>query len=283
MSKYRSIDAGPPTRMPEHHNPPYSIPGVHLPHWEVHDNFIPIDFQKKVHEYLLNCTWHQRWEGLSGELQIFKPSDWDDSWINAAVMHRTVGQPRTMFGSDLYTTQRRHPIIAELWEKINHHLGNCYEISGAAEGMAWKDYPCPAPKNPELETGWRVYANATMHDYITTNGYVHRDNFNLHDETSVTMLWIASEEWYPSWGGELMLYPEDPTASTGDHQQFNQGSGQQRRNFQIGWQDDGKLITMRPGRLIIYDGRTLHSTNSSRRRYNTTSNRRVVFRARKIK
>jgi hypothetical protein len=268
---------------PEYNDPPFSIPGVVLPHWEIHDGIVDPIFHKQVHEYLLSRTWHQQWMGIPGEMQIFKPSDWDEGWINAASIRRCVLMPRTMFGSDLASTQTRHPIIAELWERINQYLGGCYEISGASEGMVWKDYPCPKPQDSKLDQGWRVYANATMHDMIQLQGHVHRDNIDLSDDTSVTMLWIANEEWYPSWGGEIMLYPEDPTGATGDHQQFNGGHGHQKRNFKIGWQDDGKMITMRSGRLIIFDSRTLHSTNPTRHRYNTMPNRRVVFRARKIK
>jgi len=274
---------GMPTLLPEHHNPPYSIPNVTLPHWETHDNMVSTELHKKVYDYLMQCPWHQKWTQLSSELQLFRPNDWNDSWINAGAMRRTVGQPRTMFGSDEDTTKRKHPIIGELWDAINSKLDNCYAITGADEGMAWKDYPAPKPTDPNLSPGWRVYANGTVHDMITLQGYVHRDNFDIADENSVTMLWIASLEWYPSWGGELLLYPEDPSGATGDHQQFNQGSGQQRRNFQIGWQDEGKMICMRPNRLIIYDGRTLHSTQPSRHRYNSVMNMRVAFRARKVK
>jgi hypothetical protein len=269
--------------LPEHHNPPYSIPGVHLPHWEIHDNIVDATLHKKVYDYLLQCDWHQPMYGVHSELQLFKPGEWDESWAAATVIRRTIGQPRVMFGSDEDSTRKRHPIIAELWDTINAQLGNAYAITGADEGMAWKDYPCPTPTDPNLPTGWRVYANGTRHDLLSLQGYVHRDNFDFKDETSVTMLWTASMEWYPSWGGELILYPEDPNGLTGDHQQFNQGPGQQRRNFQIGWQDEGKMICMRPGRLIIYDGRTLHSSQPSRHRHNTIMHMRVAFRARKIK
>ena len=273
---------GGPSLLPEHDSPPYSIPNVVLPHWETHDNMVLPELHKKVYDYLMQCAWHQKWTQLSSELQLFRPGEWNDSWINAGAQRRTVGQPRTMFGSDENSTKTKHPIIGELWDAINSKLNHSYAITGVDEGMAWKDYPIPQPTDPTLSRGWRVYANGTTHDMIALQGYVHRDNFDIADETSVTMLWIANLEWYPSWGGELLLYPEDPTGATGDHQQFNQGAGQQRRNFSIGWQDEGKMICMRPNRLIIYDGRTLHSTQPSRHRHNSIMNMRVVFRARKI-
>ena len=269
--------------LPEHHSPPYSIPGVHLPHWEIHNGIVGKGLHKRVYDYLGQCHWHQKWASLHTELQLFKPGEFDESWAAASALRRTVGQPRTMFGSDEDSTRKNHPIIAELWDTINAHLGGSYAITGADEGMAWRDYPCPKPTDSDLSTGWRVYANASLHDLLSLQGYIHRDNFDISDETSVTMIWTASLEWYPSWGGELILYPEDPEGWTGDHQQFNKGGGQQRRNFQIGWQDEGKIICLRPGRLVIYDGRTLHSTQPSRHRFNTIMHMRVVFRARKIR
>jgi len=129
-----------------------------------------------------------------------------------------------------------------------------------------------------------------MHDFVTGSGYVHRDNPGLEDEDSVTILWVANPEWYPSWGGEIIFYPEDPGGITGDHQQFNAPNWTQRpgqlpatRGFKIGWQDEGKMVTFRPNRLVVYDGRTLHSILPTRHRYNSAPNQRIVFRARKIK
>lgn len=269
--------------LPEHNNPPFSIPGVSMPHWEIHDDFVDPEFHKRVYEYLLQRTWHQCWSGIPLTLQLFKPGDWDTEWANQANQHPTVMQPRTMFGSDEDSTRKHHPIIGELWDVINAQLGNKYAITGAPEGMAWKDYPVPPTTDPTLDQGWRVYANGTRHDQLSLQGYVHRDNYRIHDDTSVTILWVASLEWYPSWGGEILLYPEDPNGSTGDHQQFNAGPGQQRRNFQIGWPDEGKMVCLRPGRLILYDGRTLHSAQPTRHRFNSIMNIRVAFRARKIK
>lgn len=269
-----------------------------MPHWEVHDNFIDLEFHREVYQYLLNSYWVQTWAGLETETQVYRPNDWDDSWANAAGVRRTLAQPRTFFGSDEASIKNNHPVIWELWNRINAQLDNRYAITGHPEGASMHDLAldkigdkivdptwaaCPDPEDSTLEKGWRVYANATPHDIIALGGYAHRDTPDLSDETSVTILWIANEEWYPSWGSELMLFPEDPDGDTGDHQQFHLGNLVQRRNFNIGWPDEGKLICMRPGRLILYDGRTLHGTNPSKHRWNVFPNRRVAFRARRIK
>jgi len=273
-----------PSVFKEHNEPPFSIPGVErLPNWEVHDNFLDQAQNKKIYDYLMNCPWHQYWIGTHSEMQLFKPNEWDASWIGPAARRPTCSQPRTMFGVDEASVKEKHPVIGELWDSINLKLDNQYTLDGEPEGMAWKDYPMPATQDPNIEQGWRCYANGSRHDELTLQGYVHRDTSDLSDENTVTMLYVATLEWYPSWGGELVFYPEDPTGATGDHQQFNDGPSQQRRNYNIGWQDEGALVCLRPNRLIIYDGRTLHSTQPTRNRNNTIMSIRVAFRARKVK
>lgn len=300
MSFYKTVTkTGSIPLAKEHHNPPFSIPSVTLPHWEVHDNFISPELHREVHEYLKNSHWLQVWGGLDTEIQITKPNDWDDSWINAGFVRRGVlGQPRALYAFDEAGLVDRHPLLWTLWQQINAQLGGGYSITGAGETMGMFDDAinqkqqeinsplfsmAPPPLDPSLGPGWRVYANATLHDLISPSGYAHRDNPDLSDETSVTILWIASEEWYPSWGSELMILPEDHTGASRDHQQFNNGGLQQRRNFNVGWPDDGKIISMRPGRLIVFDSRAMHITLSSRHRWNVFPNRRVCFRARKVK
>ena len=112
--------------------------------------------------------------------------------------------------------------------------------------------------------------------------FAHRDNPNLDQEDLVTMLYVVNPEWYPSWGAELRFYPEDKNSTTGDHQQFNIGS-EQSRNFNIGWLDQGRIVSPVPGRLIVYDGRCLHATTASGNPDIETPLIKVAFRARRIK
>lgn len=284
MSKFKSITQSslPAKAQYKSNNPPYSIPGVHLPNIEVHDDLLDKDNHQQVWEYLIGQVWHHEWTfPAKPELQIYKPSDWDDSWINSLTIRQSLSMPRCLFASDETSLQKKHPIIWELWNSINARLNNRYEITGNPEGVKWRDYPCPEPADPNLSKGWRVYANASVHGGINGNGYIHRDTSNLSDETSVTIIWMASPVWYPSWGGELMFYPEDPDGLTGDHQQFNVNiRGAQQRDYNIGWQDAGKTVSLKPNRLLVYDGRTLHSTPSTKHYYNTEMQRRIVFRAR---
>lgn len=257
-----------------------SIPNVHLPKIVIKDNLVDSEMHKQLWDYLNKQVWHHWWTPLPGEMQVYRPSDYDDSWINAAVIQRKLGMPRCMFGSDEHSIKKKHPIIWDLWQIINQSLDNQYEITGVPEEMSWEEYPVPKPEDPSLETGWRVYANASAHDLIQGGGSPHRDTINVLDDTTATILWVANQEWYPSWGGELMFYPEDPKGLTGDHQQFGNS---QKRDFNIGWPDAGKLCCLVPNRLIAFDGRTLHATIPTRHRVNVEPIRRVVFRARKKK
>lgn len=280
MSKYISLPITIPT-FKAHKNPPYSIPGVHLPEIRVFDDIVDVEFQKQVYNYLLDQVWHQAWPSIEGEVQLYKPSSDDESWINAAVVPRTVNMPRCVFASDEASLQKRHPLIWELWTKINNVLDNKYEITGHPEGMYFDKQPIPEPADPNLSAKWRVYANASVHDLISLGGFPHRDTPDLSDDTTVTILWVANPVWYPSWGGEIQFYPEDPNGTTGDHQQFNQhGKHEQNRNYNVGWADEGKQVSLKPNRLIVYDGRTLHSSGPTKRRYNSEMSRRVAFRAR---
>ena len=260
----------------------------------IHDNLIPDALRKEVWKYIQNQTWYATWKATVPTphvIHTYVPSvDKERGWaLTVPPRNPTQWMHRTCFASDEYGLEQNHPVIWELWKTINNSLGNQYSITGTPEEMSlpdtneWKDWNAPATQDPNLEQGWRVYTNGQPNESIKRSHGIHRDTINLGDEDTCTLLYVANLEWYPSWGSELILYPEDPEGATGDHQQFNNGQSQQRRNFQIGWQDEGKMICMRPNRLIIYDGRTLHSTQPSRHKYNTIRNMRVAFRARRIR
>ena len=259
--------------------PPYSIPNVHLPEISVYDDLLDAELHKQVYEYLIDQIWYTAWEPVLPELQLYKPNNWDDSWVEAKYRHSVANMPRCMFSSDEPGIENSHPLIWKLWQKINARLDNRYEITGPPEGMFWNK-ECPPPVNPALTPGWRVYANASTSSELTPAAVMHRDNSNLEDSTTVTIIWMASPEWYPSWGGELQFFPEDPNGTTGDHQQFNTGIYHQQRNYKIGWLDQGRVVSLKPNRLLVYDGRTLHSARPTANFNNNQLHRRIVFRAR---
>lgn len=170
---------------------------------------------------------------------------------------------RACFASDGPGLEKNHPIIWKLWQSINQSLGDRYVIEGSPEDMAVPDsdpfWTAPPTENPELEQGWRVYASGQLDETIKRSHGVHRDTIDLNNDQSRTILYVANLEWYPTWFGECVFYPDDPDGVSGDSQQFQKGYGQSR-DFKVGWMDDGKLISPVPGRIIDYDGRTLHTT-----------------------
>ena len=105
MSKYISL---PPTvsSSATYNNPPYSIPGVILPEINVYDNVVSTELHQQVYSYLLDQVWHHQWSDVPGELQLYKPSTADESWINAASIRRTINMPRCLFArSEEHTSE----------------------------------------------------------------------------------------------------------------------------------------------------------------------------------
>jgi hypothetical protein len=261
--------------------PPYSIPGVHLPNIEVHDNLVNQEFHKELYDYLLSQVWYINWPAVPAELQICIPNKFDEGWALEKLVEREMQFSRCLFGSDEDSIKNKHPLIYKLWEQINSRLDNKYELTGSPEGMVWNGEGCPPTTDPTLKQGWRVYANGSPPGPLTGDGYphIHRDTVDLTDDTTVTIIWMANLVWYPTWGNEIVFYPEDPDGITGDHQQFTSSGVAQKRNFKIGWPDEGKMVCTKPNRLLIYDGRTLHVTNATRHPNINELNRRIIFRA----
>jgi hypothetical protein len=177
--------------------------------------------------------------------------------------------PRACFGSDEHSLLQNHQPVYDLWKKINSALGNEFVIEGSPEGMPMDElddpiWQVPDPVNPNLEKGWRVYANAQPSESIKRSHGIHRDTIDLDDDSCYTLLYVANPEWYPSWFAECIFYPNDLENETGDTQQYQSIlQANQSRNFSIGWADEGKMISPKPGRIILYDGRTLHTTRPS--------------------
>ena len=168
--------------------PPYSIPGVNLPEIKVIDDLVDANTHQKLWDYLLTQTWHHAWTGIPKYLQTYKPSESGNDWAALGMFKNTVHLPRCLFGSDEASVKKDHTLIWLLWKKINAALGNMYEITGHPEGMNWKDYPCPAPIDSELPTGWRAYANANLSQHIMLAGNIHRDTPDLYDDSTVTII-----------------------------------------------------------------------------------------------
>lgn len=252
-------------------NIPYNI--------EVHDGLIDPSMQIKIWDYLQVQEWHTAWRPEPREFHTFSPCQDPHLWLLPKVENRESVMHRTVFSSDEPGLIKDHLPVYLLWKEINRKLNNRFELTGIPEYMQQPvNDLAPPTVDPTLEQGWRCYANGVHNSSIMGPGYVHRDNSILEDTTSITMLYVANLEWYPSWAAEIRYYPEDPEGTSGDHQQYNT-SGQQQRGYNIGWLDYGRIVSPVPGRVILYDGRCLHATAASRTPINYPSIK-IAFRAR---
>jgi hypothetical protein len=231
----------------------------------VYDNLIPDELKKEVWTYINNQTWYATWKPMAQRMHQYVPANVPGAFVpgtNARLP--SMWMHRTCFASDDYSLEQNHPLIWKLWCKINSRLGDKYTITGNWEDMSHTpedhpDWQPPATQDPNLEPGWRVYANGQLNEFVKRSHGIHRDTVDITDDTTRTILYVANLEWYPSWFAECIFYPDDPFGESNDHQQYQKGVGQ-NLNFNIGWSDKGKIVSPVPGRIIDYDGRTLHTT-----------------------
>jgi len=254
---------------------------------QVYDNVISETLRSQVWNYINSLNWYSTWKPLPAATFEYIPNNLPATFVHG-MTHRTPVQwmHRACLASDDHSLETGHPVIWDLWSKINQHLGNQYTISGADEDMSVfpEDNPKwvpPTPKDPNLKPGWRVYTGGQLNENVKRSHGVHRDTIDLDDDTTRTILYVANLEWYPSWFAECIFYPDDPQGLTRDHQQFQKGWYSQSRNYNVGWGDQGKLVSPVPGRIIDYDGRTLHTTRPSAI-WSTNIRKVVAFRVRKI-
>jgi hypothetical protein len=233
----------------------------------VYDNLLSEELRKEVWEYINNQTWYATYKPVGKYTSTYIPSQEffiQETHKSMSLRFPTMWMHRTCFSSDEVGLETNHPIIWKLWKTINSFFDNKYVIEGCPEDMPVLDNPewaAPLTENLELEQGWRVYANGQLDESVKRSHGIHRDTIDIADSTSRTILYVANLEWYPSWFAECVFYPDDPMGYTGDHQQFQRKhSLGQGRGFNIGWGDKGKIVSPVPGRIIDYDGRTLHTT-----------------------
>lgn len=251
---------------------------------KVYDKLIDTELQHEVWQYLHKQTWHVYWNprpALPGHLHRFRPEDGVENWLKHWVSIWPIPSfQRCCLARDEIHLKEKHPLILKLWNEINKQLNYEYSLTGYPEDMFDEEY---SKEHGEDGWGWRIYVNGLVGKVNKGTWGPHRDTPNIEDETSVTILYFVTPTWYPRWGGEINFFPEDPNGETGDHQQFNLGGHQQRREYNVGWLDEGKIVSPIPGRVLIYDGRCLHNANSPASNPIDPPLWRIVFRARKIK
>jgi hypothetical protein len=251
---------------------------------DTYDGLVTKQTQQLIWEYLEKQTWHVQWDRvpeIPKKLIRYKPSEGKKWLVTEPTFPSCTSFHRTCFSSDEPGLKKQHPLIWGLWKTINKGLNNEYELTGYPEDMFDEEYPVPPTEDQSLEPGWRCYVNGTYGSTVRGAWGPHRDTPDLDDETSVTILYCVNLEWYPRWGGELVFFPEDPEGTTGDHQQFNNGEHQQSRGYNVGWPDQGRIVSPVPGRVIVYDGRQLHNTKPPTTTLANQPYWKVAFRARR--
>ena len=209
--------------------------------YEIIDNKIPFLLRNKVWNYIRKMEYYVVSKQIQNNFKSIKyiPENNKKEYLqfsNNQFMHRTV------FGNDELDLHN-HPIILELWNKINEILENKFVIDGEPEGIAGSN------------NKWRIYVNGQPNENIKRSHTVHRDTSKINEENYFTLLYIANPVWYPTWFGEIIFYESDESSE--DKQQFQNGYGQSR-NFGVG--TPYAIISPKPGRIILYDSRTLHTT-----------------------
>jgi hypothetical protein len=226
----------------------------------IYDNVIPPALQAEVWDYILHRPYYAKRQilqrlpplgtktTLSGPVITYIPADNKFEYADTTLpgvdfqyMHRT------KFG-DCAEDLVQHKPIQDLWHTISSHLDNQYEIKGIPEGIAYDQ-----ATNTAIDG--RVYVNIQLDESIKRTHGIHRDSIDVNDDSYFTMIYIANPVWYPTWGAENVFYSDDDT--TGDTQQFQKNLGQSR-NFGVGWPVE--YVQPMPGRILLYDGRTLHTT-----------------------
>ena len=215
---------------------------------ETHDNLIEDKLQQQVWDYVQNQSFHSTRKDVPypkpGSIIWYKPIDGKKEYlddtipsVNNQYMHRCV------FGNNEQDLEQHTP-IKELWTAINTALGNKWTIDGDPEGIA-----------DRINHTARVYVNAQPDETIKRSHGIHRDTVDLVSGVNYSLLYFANPVWYPTWMAENIFYSDDDT--TGDTQQFQKGRGQ-CRYFNVGW--PFATISPLPGRVVVYDGRALHTT-----------------------
>jgi len=223
---------------------------------QIIDNAIQESLRTEVWEYLKNQTWYIKYR-TDDSVESFIPAidGIDLPNRNPKAIHGTT-MARAALACDVKFLQLKHNLLYRIWTEINAALGNKYEITGYPEGMPQGRITPPKTGIKGLDAGWRVYTNGQYQETIKRSHGIHRDTPDLNDDSTVTILYVANTTWFPSWFGEIVYYSD---AATGDHQQFQTiDSEAQHRDFNLGWAE--KIVSPIPGRIICYDGRTLHTT-----------------------
>jgi hypothetical protein len=220
-------------------------------HYEIHDDVISPELHRKVWYYLQGLEHYAMFKNAPDPKDrtviSYIPRDNKQEYYNKGIMGwNSQFMHRVSFGLTEQEIQLNHPTIFELWTEINSHFDNKFTIRGDAEDCWSKKDPCLMQ---------RIYLNVQPKEEIKRSHGVHRDTSNIKQTDHFTLLYVPNLIWYPTWFGEMLFYENDN--SLGDFQQFQKNQGQ-CREFGIG--HPFVTIPTVPNRIVLWDGRMLHTT-----------------------
>jgi hypothetical protein len=98
---------------------------------QTYDNIIPEKLQQDVWDYINKQKWHATWKQIDSKMHEYIPANVPSTFIPGTNNRLpSMWMHRTCFASDDHSLERDHPIIWDLWCKINNQLGNRYSITG---------------------------------------------------------------------------------------------------------------------------------------------------------
>jgi len=219
----------------------------------VYDNEIPQHLMLRVYNFLLDSEYCINFYDQSH-------SNWYPRDNKLVTPRERPAALRTVFGWDEDSIKNRAPVISELWETINSTLlNNRFVIDGYPESMNYMtgispvDGPTRSDGSPgRPKSAWRVYGDGMDREYRARSKAVHRDNNILDSDRYYNVLYFANLEWHPQLYGETLFHSND--ADTGDY--TGKYEDDQPRSYPIG--DVENVVSPRPGRVAVWDGRYLH-------------------------
>ena len=240
-------------------------------HLAVVDNEIPKELQEKVYNFLLDSEYCVNFYDPPHSLYYPRQD-------KLVTKREFPAQPKLPLAWDDESLELRAPLIYDLWNIIDTILNNQYIIEGVPESLNYMTGISPlsgitkANGDPGApNSAWRVYGNGNERELGGRTKSIHRDNPDLTDPTSFTLVYFANTEWHPQYYGETIFHSNE--SDTGDY--TGKFSKDQPRNFPIG--DTENIVAPRPGRFMIFDSRYLHQVKTAAH-YSPTPIMAIVFR-----
>lgn len=206
-----------------------------------YDSQVPWDIHKAAYDYLQTRQWYSRFR-MFPDSNVNPQDEEYKKDLAPYVVKKTVY--RTSFGFDHESLQEHMP-IAVLFDYINNTLFDSkFELAGKQLGLTpIDDYPESEHDDCIADREFRgtvAYMDAQPYEPVKRSRVPYRDwdNDTLDSDQYYTIVFVANQYWNPIYHGEMFFYEDG-----------EEGIGQVR-----------DFMCNIPGRVILYDSRTLHNS-----------------------